>query len=316
MKKVIAVTLASLSVSLTSVAFAAPAELSGDVSVKLARETAEGSPNISGGIYTFKLKGETDLGAGWSLYGRLGGQYASKPSLGDFNGDTYGAEKKGVIAFDQFGVNYKKDQVVYKLGRQDATVGAMALLYSRSDSNIGKNVFVDGLSASGKVGVVDVSALFAKEDNIGSEDNKIYAIRTGFKANEDLSWGVTLGRYQYNGGESTNHWAADGTYKFGKNSVTAEFAKSSSNVDNKAYAASFNYGFNDKTAAYITNFRVETNGDMGGQSDFDNDNKGFYYGVTHKLSENQELELVYKDQKQISNGQHNTKVEATFTHSF
>lgn len=61
----------------------------------------------------------------------------------------------------------------------------------------------------------------------------------------------------------TNHWAIDGTYKIGKNTFTAEYTKSTANNAGKAYAARWNYGFDDKTAVQITGFRVEANGDMG-----------------------------------------------------
>ncbi|MEN6567376.1 MAG: hypothetical protein ABFC57_13855 [Veillonellales bacterium] len=318
MKKIIATIVAGISLITTPVAFAADSiKWSGDASIKYERDTASGDPTVSGTMYTLKLKGETELGAGWSLYARLGAQYATQPTLSDYNFDTYyGSDRKSVLALDQFGLTHKVDNVVYKLGRQDLTIGTTALLYSRSETNVGKHFFVDGLTASGKVGSVDLSAVIVQEDNTGSEDNKIYAIRTGFSPTDNLNWGVTLGRYQDSANGSTNHWAMDGTYKLGKSSLTGEYTKSSSNADNKAYAATWNYGFDDKTGAYITGFRVETNGDMGKQSDFDNDNKGIYYGVTYKLSDADGVEVVYKDQKFISSGQKNTKLEATFTHSF
>jgi hypothetical protein len=319
MKKGISIILASLTLTMAPVAFAAePVKLSGDVSVKYERDAASGDPSTSGSMYTLKLKGETDLGEGWSLYARLGAQYATRPSLSDYNVDpaVYGATRKSVIAFDQFGMTHKVDNIVYKLGRQDLTIGTTALLYSRPYTNAGKKNFVDGLTASGTVGIADLSAVVAQEDNPGFQDNKIYAIRAGFNPTKNLNWGVTLGRYQDSANGSTNHWAVDGTYKFDKNSLTGEYTKSSSSADNKAYAATWNYGFDDKTAVYITGFRVETNGDMGRQSDFDNDNKGIYYGITYKLSDVDNMEVVYKDQKFISNGQKNAKFEATFTHSF
>lgn len=318
MKKIIATIVAGISLVMTPTAFAAdPVKWSGDVSVKYERDTVNQRPDISGTMYTLKLKGETELGAGWSLYARLGAQYATEPTLSDYNFDSfYGADRKSVLALDQFGLTRKVDNVVYKLGRQDLTIGTTALLYSRSETNVGKHFFVDGLTASGTVGNVDLAAVAVQEDNPGSEDNKIYAIRTGFNPTQNLNWGITLGRYQDSANGSTNHWAVDETYKMGKSTLTSEYTKSNSNSDNKAYAATWNYGFDDKTAAYVTGFRVETNGDMGQQSDFDNDNKGIYYGVTYKLSDDDGLEVAYKDQKFISTGQKNTKLEATFTHSF
>lgn len=308
--------LTGLSLSMNAVVLAAPVNLTGNTVIKYEKDTATGDPSTSGMMYSATINGETDIGNGFSLYARLGAQYATKPSLSDYNLDAYGADRKSVFSLDQYGLKYKSGNFAYKLGRQAVTVGTTSLLYSRSDSNIGKHNFVDGISAAGKVGALDIAAVAAREDNVGSEKNKLYAIRTGYEATENFNYGLTLGRYQVDGGERTNHWAVDGTYKVGKHSVTAEYAKSNSNADNKAYAASWNYGFDDKTAVYITGFKVETNGDMGKQSDFDNDNRGTYYGITHSLTEADSLEVVYKNQKFISSGQKNTKLEATFTHSF
>ncbi len=319
MKKSIALMLISLSLFAAPVTFAAePIKLSGDVSIQYERDTAKGDPTLSGTMSTLTLNAESELGNGWSLYTRLGAEYTTQPSLSDnnFNPDAYGPGRKSIATLDQWGVTHKIDNMVYKLGRQDVTIGTTALLYSRSNTNVGKNNFVDGLTASGTAGIVDLSAVIVQEDNPGSQDNKIYALRTGFNPTDRLNWGFTLGRYQDSENGSTNHWAVDGTYKLDKTSLTGEYTKSSSDVDNKAYATTLNYGFNDKTAVYLTGFRVEANGDMGKQSDFDNDNKGIYYGATYKLNDADGLEVIYKNQKFISTGQKNTKLEATFTHSF
>ena len=311
MKRIVALALAVLSLSLSPEAYAEPIKLTGEVSVRYERDTADNNRDVSGTAHTLKLLGETELGAGWSVYARLGAQYATEPGIGDFNSDAYRQDKKAVVSLDQFGVIYKADSLVYKIGRQDATVGTTALLYSKSESNIGKHSFVDGVTVSGAVGKTELSALIAQEDSAGLHENKIYAIRAGYRLRENLSYGFTLGHYQADS-ESTKHLAMDGTYKFGKYSLTAEIAKSNSNANNKAYAVIWNYGMDEKTAVYVTGFRVEAKGDMGTQSDFDNDNRGVYYGITHKLSEATGLEFVYKKQKTISNHENNTKFEATF----
>lgn len=317
MKNTTAIMLAGLSLFMVPVsAGAAPVSVAGEVSVKYEQDKDNLNHKTSGSMYTLKVKGERDLGAGWSLYARLGAQYATEPSLADFNLEAYQSDRKSVIALDQFGVNYKTDNFSYKIGRQDAAVGTTALLYSRADSNVGKHSFVDGLSAAGKIGAVEVTTLFAQEDNNGAEDNKVYAIHAGYSVMDNLNWGITLGRYQDRSNGNTNHWAVDGTYKFGKSTLTAEYTRSSRSGDNKAYAATWNYDINNKTAVYLTNFKVENNGDMGKQSDFDNDNKGFYYGITHKLDEADALELTYKDQKVISTGEKNKKLELTFSRAF
>ncbi len=330
MKKIVPALLVGLSMCMAPTAFADPIQLSGDISVKYEKDTFDGEHDVSGTMSTFRLMAEKDLGAGWSLYARFGAQHANQPGLADYlaDGSVYPEDRKTVGTLDLFGLNYKSGNMTYKMGRQDLTIGTTALLYSRSDSNIGKHNFVDGISAAGKMGIMDVTAVIAQEDNAGSEDNKLCAVRTGYSPNESVNYGITLGRYTYKHKTSldddgnvvnnvdTNNIAVDGTYKFGRNTLTAELAKSNSNNDNKAYAATWNYGFNDKTAVYITGFRVESHADMGQQSDFDNDNRGIYYGVTHQLNKADSLEVVYKQQKTISGGEDNSKLEATFTHSF
>lgn len=316
MKKFIVAVLAGTSILLTSSAFAEQVEVTGEATVKYERDTAAGDPAVSGTMSTLKLTAEADLGAGWSLYGRLGAQYATQPLVADFNSDAYPAGRKGVAGIDQFGLSYKAGGWAYKLGRQDVNFGLDGLLYCRKDEKVGKRVFVDGLSVAGTSGATDISAVFAQEDNVGAQDNRLYAIRAGYNPSERLNWGLTLGRYQNSGADSTNHWAVDGLYKFGKASLAAQYAQASSAADNKAYAAKVDYDFDGKTAVSVTSFRVEANGAMGGQSDFDGGNKGVHYGLTYKLSEAAGLEFVYKDQRVIGSGQKNTKFEMTLSQTF
>jgi hypothetical protein len=317
MKQWIAVLAAGTVLTTSSMALAAePVKFSGDVTVKYEKDTAEGAQDISGTMSSVRLKGEVDLGQGWSLYARFGAQHATQPGLADYNTDTaaYG-DKKSVMALDQFGVSRQAGDMTLKIGRQDLTIGSTALLYSRSESNIGKRTFVDGVTASGTMGGLDVNAAFVQEDNAGDQDHRIYAIRTGFQKEKPFQWGMTLGRYQDSAEGSTNHWALDGAYTAGKHKWIAEYTQSNRSSENRAYAVTWEYGFDEKNSVYLSGFRVEANGDMGKQSDFDNNNKGFYYGLKHQFSKENSFELVYKDQIDLASGQKNTKLEATFTHS-
>ncbi len=318
MKQWIAVLAAGTVLTTSSMALAAePVKFSGDVTVKYEKDRVEGADDVSGTMSSLRLKGEVDLGTGWSLYARFGAQHATQPGLADYNTDSavYGG-KKSVMAIDQFGFIRQAGDMTLKIGRQDVTVGTTALLYSRSESNIGKRAFVDGITAAGTMNGLDINAVVVQEDNAGEQDNRVYAIRTGFQKEKPFQWGMTLGRYQDSAEGSTNHWALDGTYRAGKHTWTAEYTQSNRSSENRAYAATWEYGFDDKTSVYLTGFRVEANGDMGKQSDFDNNNRGLYYGIKHQLSKNNSLELVYKDQKALDSGQKNTKLEATFTQSF
>ena len=147
MKKTFAVLAAALTLTTAPAASAAPVSLTGDISLKYGRETFARVPDATGATSTLRLTAEAELGAGWSLYARLGAQSATRPALTDFNGDAY-ADTKAVAALDQFGLTYKQGKFACKLGRQEAAVGVTALLYSRPSTNIGKKSFVDGLVLS------------------------------------------------------------------------------------------------------------------------------------------------------------------------
>jgi hypothetical protein len=309
--------LAGLSLLAAPVAYAGPVTITGEATVKYERDTMQGDPDVSGTMSTIKLNAEAELGSGLSLFGRLAAQRATQPGLADFNPAAYAANTKSVVALDQFGLLYKADNLTYKLGRQGVAIGTEALLFKRDDDGVGKHVFVDGLTVDGKIGAVDFAAYAVREDNeSGNTRGKLYAVRTGYSPTEKLNWGLTLGRYQNEAAGNTNHWAVDGKYEIDKHSFSAQYTKSSANADNKGYVMNWTYDFDGKTAVSLIAFRMEANGAMGGQSEFDGDNRGFYYGLTHKLSEAASLELVYKDQRQISDGRKNSKFEAAMSYTF
>lgn len=317
MKKGIAMLLAGLSLFAAPAAHAEDVKITGEVTVKYERDTAQSDPAVSGTMSTLKLNFEKELGSGLSLYTRLGAQYATQPALADFNTAAYAENTRSVAALDQFGLIYKAGGLTYKLGRQDMTIGTEDLLYKRNDEKVGKHALVDGLTVTGQVGAVEVSAYAVREDNeAGNPRGKIYAVRTGYSPTEKLNWGLTLGRYQNEAAGSTNHWAVDGKYGFDKHSFAAQYTKSSRSVDNKGYVLNWTYDFNGTTALSLIAFRMEAAGSIGGQSEFDSDNKGFYYTLTHKVSEAANLEVVYKDQQQISDGKNNAKFEAKMSYTF
>ncbi|MDD4601773.1 hypothetical protein SDC9_11485 [bioreactor metagenome] len=316
MKKVIALLALGTSLFAATAAFAAPVNLNGETSVKYVHEDFEGESSQTGMVYTLKLMAEAELNKNLSVYTRLGAQRTRQNQVGsDFNPDAY-SNKRSVLELDQYGFIFNDNDWVYKLGRQDATVGATALLYSRSDSNIGKHNFVDGFSMSGTAGVLDMNALLAREDNVGHDKSRVYALHTGYTISDNMNVGLTLGRFHGSTVPSTNHWAVDGTYQLGRNSWTAEFANSSSSSDNKAYAVAWNYDVDDKTAVSVTGFRVEANGDMGGQTDFENDSRGVHYAIAHSLKDDTVLELVVKDEKNLTSRANNKTYEITLGYSF
>lgn len=316
MKITLAVLAAGLLLSVTPLAQAAPLEFSGTATIKYQSETADQMPQQSGTMTTLTLRGEQPLGRNFSVYARLAAQYASNPLLADYDLEIHGEDKKFVASIDQFGILYKPGDFSFNLGRQEALIGKTAVLYSRSETNVGYGTFVDGLSFSGTAGKFDVSGIAARENNLGLPNNSLYALRAGYNLSKSTNLGVTWGNYRVHDGDTTNHWAIDAGATWGKASFIGEYAQSSASQQNKAYALSLNYDLNGKTAVYLTHFRVEANADMGGQSDFDNDNRGIYYGLTHAFNDKLSLEVIFKDQVLLSDDSKNSKLEIWLKNKF
>ncbi len=300
----------------TAPATAAPLEINGAATIRYEADSAGNAPTEGGTTYTITLRGEQPIAKNLSLFARLGAQYASNPGLADFNPAFHGQNTKAVATIDQFGLIYKPNKQRFSLGRQEAIVGNMALLYSRSETNIGKGAFVDGFSFNGSIGAIDISAIAARENNLWVTNNSLYALRGGYNLSPSLNMGFTWAQYKYHDANTTHHWATDATATLGKSTVMAEYAQSNSNNENKAYALTWSYNFNEKTALYMTNFRVDANADMGRQSDYDNNNRGFYYGVTHALNDDLSIELIYKDQVLLNDESKNSKIEIWLKNKF
>jgi hypothetical protein len=316
MRKNIAALACGFLLATSGMALAAPLEVSGTGTIKFQNKTADQTPTEAGTSFTLTLRGEQKIGPTSSLYARLAAQYATNPLLAEEDRLISGSGTKMIASLDQFGIIFKPKNFTVKLGRQEALVGKTALLYSRSETNIGNNAFVDGLSFEGTTGKIQLSGIAAWENNLGLTNNNFYALRAGYNLSKTTNAGATWGQYRIVDGDTSNHWAVDLSTSWGKSSFTGEYAQSSASQDNKAYALTWNYDFNGKTALYLTHFRVESNADMGGQSDFDNNNRGFYYGLTHSFSDRFALEVIYKDQVLLSDDSKNSKLEIWLKHKF
>ncbi len=318
-KKTIAALAAVISISLYSPAvLAEPVEFSGEASVKYERDKVGGSAT-DGMIYTITLDGKIQLSEKLQFFTVIGAQKLTNAAVGrDFVGaPTYADDDKSAVGFNQFGFAYENGDNKYKLGRQEALIGATALLYSRPSTNIGRHGYADGLTFEGKSGKTDLQGILAREDNPGSNDNQLYALRAAISPEENWTVGATLARYNDKAADfHTNHWAIDGAYSFGKHKITAEYAKSNQDQANNAYAAIWSYDFNDKTAASVTAFRVEANADMGGGTDFENNQRGFYYGLTHKFDDSRSVEAILKKFKDIDTREKTTTIETRIIYAF
>lgn len=316
MKKSIAVFIAVLLWGWLPAASAAPVSLSGDTTLKYESAAVADASVESATRFSIRLLAEKKLTETWSLYARLGAQYTTNPLFTDFNTAAYAADAKAATAIDQFGAVYKAESFSAKLGRQTAMIGSTLLLYNRDDANIGKDAFVEGIKLEAAAGRFDLSGIYARENNLWTANNDLFAVRAAYNFSKHANLGLLYGQYRYLDGNTTRHWAVDGTVKSGKHTFTAEYTQSDASDQNKAYALVWNYAFDDKTSLCIKNFRVETNGDMGKQSDFDNNHQGFHYGLTRAFNKTLSLELVYKSQTELLSTTKNNVFEATLTQTF
>lgn len=323
-KKALSAALAAAFVLTTAgTVFADPLEFNGEVSYQHRENTHTGADDITNNIFKIQLNGKAaNVIDNVDLFFRFGGSSVSDAVSGrDFTTGYPGvpSDERNVFALDEFGFIYKSGGFNYKIGRQEATVGATALLYN-NNYFVGKHSMVDGVTITGKSGATSISAIAAEDDFYGQGD-KLYAVSGSYKPSEKLTVGATLGKYDSAAnvsGKDENHWAVNASYDFtSKLGVFGEYAQSSASDDNKAYDIGLTYAFDKKTSLYVINHEVEKNGDMGGMTDFDNDYKGMYYGINHKFDKTSTLKFFYKDNKQVSDTSiKDTSFRTTFVYSF
>lgn len=316
-KRLLAAAIAATITLSAGAAFANQVELDGSASYQFRKDTADYQQDTTGGKFTAVINGKTNVGKNLDLYARLGAQTTSEEGIRDFS-----KYDDSDAAIDQFGFLYNNAGLNYKLGRQDATIGATALLYN-NNFKVGHNVFVDGISVSGETGVTSINAILAKEDNRG-DDNKISSLHASFSPAANVTLGATLAKYDYANAavKDTNHFAVNAAYNFGKATAFAEYTKSDLDNDNKAYDLGVIYNLDEKNKAGIAYARVEKNGDMNGMTDFDNNQKSVYYTFNHKVNDNSSVALYYKDGKLIEDagsakaGDKNSSFRATVNYNF
>lgn len=309
-KRLLAAALAaSLTLSMGAV-MAAPVDFDGSANLHYRWNDSEsGSDESAKG--TFLLNAKTALNENTDLYARFATQRVHAGlSSADFDTDHY---SDTVTTIDRYGVVLKGDNSAFNIGRQGATIGATALLYS-TEGNIGSyKGSIDGLNATAKVGATDLGLIAGKENGT---DNKVYGLHASYSPAEAWTIGGTLAKYDKDGADATNHWALDAAYTHGKAAYFAEYAKSDANTDNKAFVLGTSYAFDDKNSISAIYSKVENNSDMGGWTDFDPNGKGMYYSYNHKLNEDTTFNVFYKDMKNINTNESYDSFRTTVSYKF
>lgn len=308
--------LAALSVSAT--ALANPVDITGKFETQYRYNTddnkVDGHSNDDGFKTTLILNATTKLEKNLDLYARFATQHTSNPELTHdfFTGG------KNTAAIDQFGFVLHEGNFNYKIGRQDASIGSTAILYN-TNPFLGRHIFADGITATGKSGVTDLKVIALKEDRQASDkENKVYALAASYSPAKNWNVGATLGKYDYKDvTKDTNHWAVNADYTYGKASYWAEFAGSNADTQNGAYGIGVSYAPDAKNSFYMINYKIEKNADMNGMTDYESGWKGFYYGYNYKVNNDTTLKFFLRDMKGVTDSsEKNTSFRTTVSINF
>lgn len=327
-KRLLAAAVAAMITLSAASVFAAPAvETSGDFKIHYRWNTEDGAADTEGGKFWLRLNVKAQLDDKTDAYLRFAHQKLTGDNVGaDFDPKYSNYDEDSATALDRFGVVYKNNGWTYNVGRQGATIGGLATLFS-TEGYMGINRgAVEGLSVTGKAGATDIKFIGGRlwADDNNEQKDKVYAIQASYSPAKDWTVGATLAKYNYADAakEDTNHWAVNTAYAVGKATYLAEYTKSNADADNTAYAVGATYAFDKKNSAYAFYSKVETNGNMGGQTkfggwtDFDSNGKGIYLGYDYAIDKDTTFSLFYKDMKTVDTNKDYTSFRTTVTYKF
>ena len=310
MKKIITTALAAAMVLTTGATFAAPVEFDGQVKVQYRSNTADGSPDTQGGIYSFRLNAKTALSNNVDLFARFAAQSLSGDKIGpDFSKSKYG---NSVAVLDQYGIIVKDKDFQYKVGRQGLSISPTALLYS-SEGYIGEDMALfDGVVATGKSGVTSLQIVAGKSDK--DTKDKVYSVHASYSPVKDWTVGGTIAKANPNAGSDRTFWGTDVQYTTGKASFVADYLKSDADTKNDALVLGVTYAFDDKNNLSAYSHRTDANADI--YTDWDRGEKGAYYIYNHKFDKTTSLNLLYKSNSAIDTDADNTSFRAAVAYKF
>ncbi|SDF72626.1 porin [Sporolituus thermophilus] len=324
-KRLLAAAVAAMITLSAASVFAAPnVETNGDVKLHYRWNTEDGAADKEGGKFWLRLNVKAQLDDKTDAYLRFAHQKLTGDNVGaDFNQEYSNYDEDSATSLDRFGVVYKNSGWTYNLGRQGATVGALATLFSTEGYMGIRMGAVEGLSVTGKSGVTDIKFIGGRLwDDRENKEDKVYALQASYSPAKDWTVGAIVGKYNYADAtkDDTNHWAVNTAYTVGKATYLAEYTKSNADNNDTAYALGATYAFDKKNSAYAFYSRVEANGDMGGGwTDFDNNQKGLYLGYDYVIDKDTTFSLFYKDMTYISGekkDKDNTSFRTTVTYKF
>jgi len=316
MKKSVTASLAAMMLLSASTAMAATFpefDFNGDIKTHYRWETKTGAADTEGGKVWFRLNATSEVAKNVNFYTRLTTQRLTGDNIGaDFDDKHYHADHANTLDRIGFVVNGKDFKAT--IGRQGATLGGLALLYS-TDGYLGTNMgAIDGVAIAGKSGATNVKVVVGEQWDDKAADTKLYAVDASYSPAKDLTVGGTL--MQIDAANDTNFWAVNGAYTTGKATWLGEYGKSDTDANDTAYALGVTYGFDKKNSAYVFYSKVESDF---GWTDFDANMKGMYYGFSHKMTKDYTVDFFYKNMEYLTGTDANkekTSLRTTLTYKF
>jgi hypothetical protein len=311
MKKTVAAAIAAALVLTTSAALAAPVEFDGEVKQQYRWETYNFDRDKDGGISTIRLNAKMELDKNVSVYARFAAQTLSGDHIGkDFNKDS-----SSIATIDQYGFIYNNAGWNYKIGRQSLAITPTASLIS-SGAYIGENLdFLNGVVATGKSGVTSLQFVAGNVDHVsGSNSDSVYSIHGSYSPAENWTVGGTLAHAKLKVEGDRNFWGVDAAYTAGKASFIVDYLNSNSSSNDAARVFGVDYAFDGKNTLSVYNHKTELNADI--FTDWDQDQKGFYYIYNHNFDKTTSFTLLFKDNEYLNSTDDYTSLRATVAYKF
>lgn len=298
MKKTVAAALAAALVLTTGAALAAPVEFDGEAKYQYRWQTYDNLSDEDGGIATIRLNAKMELDKNVSVYARFAAQTLSGDHIGaDFNTDRYGFSHATI---DQYGFIYNNADWNYKIGRQGLAISSAGATLLSSGAYIGKDMdFLTGVVATGQSGVTSLQFVAGQVDHYeGGTNDDVYSIHASYSPAENWTVGGTLARAEQKVEGDRTFWGLDATYTIGKASFLVDYLNSNSSSADAARVFGVDYAFDDKNSFAVYNHKSERNADI--LTDWDQNQKGFYYIYNHKFDNTTSFTLMYKDNEYLS----------------
>lgn len=315
MKKTVAAALAAALVLTTGAALAAPVEFDGEAKYQYRWQTYENFPDNrdkDGGIASIRLNAKMELDKNVSVYARFAAQTLSGDHIGeDFNKARYGFSHATI---DQYGFIYNNADWSYKIGRQGLAISSAGATLLSSGAYIGKDMdFLTGVVATGQSGVTSLQFVAGQVDH-GDANDDVYSIHASYSPAENWTVGGTLARAEQKVEGDRTFWGLDATYTIGKASFLVDYLNSNSSSADAARVFGVDYAFDDKNSFAVYNHKSERNADI--MTDWDQNQKGFYYIYNHKFDKATSFTLMYKDNEYLNDNREYDSLRATVAYKF